>query len=68
MRRAESLQHGRCRRSIGRGDDGAERDRRRPAQARYELARDDGHGNDREGNDYQRKHDQRPDVLLQVTR
>ena len=68
LRRLQRPQHRGGRRGIGRRDDGAERDRRRPRQLGHEHARDDGDGGRREAHrDDDEAGDRRP-VVAEVAR
>ena len=64
MRRPQLAEHGGCGDGVGRSDDGAERNRRRPRHRRDERAGDDGDGGGRESDrEDDQARDRRPVVL-----
>ncbi len=68
MRRAELLEHRGRGRRVGRGHDGAERDRRRPRQVGDEHPRDDGDDGDGERHRAEGEAGDGPPVGAQVAR
>ena len=68
MRRSQLTQHGRCRRGVGRRDDGAERNRRGPRHGGHQRARHHGDGDGGEAHgDHDQTGDRRP-VVPEVSR
>ena len=67
MRRPQLAEHRGCGDGVGRRDDGAQRNRRRPRHRRHERARDDGDGDGRESDrEDDQPRDRRP-VVLEVS-